>query len=151
MSVGEGAISVCVWFGDPIMQRMSGLSLAWHWQADCEHVHLRTHSGFVCSGGLLLKVHALVNVKNLVFLLACSVWVMRCTALLCCAILVPFRYGCSQFDNRFGQCVSVTQCTIRVLVCKGPKYIRHVVTHVLGIFEFESPSDLGICHAFIFP
>ena len=30
MSVGEGAIGVCVWFGDPIMQRMFGLSLAWH-------------------------------------------------------------------------------------------------------------------------
>ena len=67
MSVGEGAIGVCVWFGAPIMQRMSGLSLAWHWQANCEHVHLRSHSRIVCSGGLLLKVHALVNVKNLVF------------------------------------------------------------------------------------
>ena len=65
-------------------------------------MHLRTHSGIVCSDGLLLKVHALVSVKNLVFLLACSVWVMRYNSLLCCAILMPFTYGCSQFDNRCG-------------------------------------------------
>ena len=81
MNVGEGAIGVCVWFKAPIMQRMSGLSLAWHWQSDYEHVHLRSHSRVACFGGLLLKVLALVNVKNLVFLLAFSVWVMRCIAL----------------------------------------------------------------------
>ena len=31
MSVGEGVVGVCVWFGAPIMQRTFGLSLAWHW------------------------------------------------------------------------------------------------------------------------
>ena len=44
----------------------------------------------------------------------------------------------------------MTQCVVGVSVCKGLEYILPVITHVLGIFEFESPSDLGICHAFIF-
>ena len=35
-------------------------------------------------------------------LLACSVWVMRCTALLWRAILRPFRYGCSHIDSKWG-------------------------------------------------
>ena len=55
------------------MQRMHGLNLSWQWQAGCEHVHLRSHSGIVCFGGLLLNLDALVSVKNLVFLLACNV------------------------------------------------------------------------------
>jgi hypothetical protein len=67
-------IGVCDWFGAPIMHRIYGLSLAWHWQLGCEHVHLRSHSGIVCSGGLLLNVFALVSVKNIVSLLACNVW-----------------------------------------------------------------------------
>jgi hypothetical protein len=29
--------------------------------------------------------------KNKVFMLACNAWVMRCTALLCCVILRPFK------------------------------------------------------------
>jgi hypothetical protein len=29
VSVGEGDIGVCVWFGAPIMHKMSGLNLAW--------------------------------------------------------------------------------------------------------------------------
>ena len=87
VSVGEGDIGVCVWFGAPIMHKMSNLNLAWHWHDVCEHVHLRSQSAIVCSGGLLLKLPTLVSVKNRVVLLACSVWVMRCTTLLCRAIL----------------------------------------------------------------
>ena len=48
------------------------------------HVHLRSHSGIVCSGGVLFWWPALVSVKNRVFLLACSVWVM--SGLLCCVL-----------------------------------------------------------------
>ena len=99
---GEGDIGVCVWFGALIILRISGLSLAWHWQDVCVHVHLRSHSGIVCTGGLLLRWHVLVNVKNRVFLLACMVWVMRCIALLCLAILSPFKYGCSHVDRKWG-------------------------------------------------
>ena len=43
-------MGVCVLFGAPIMHRMSGLSLAWHRQGVCGHVHLISHSGIVCSG-----------------------------------------------------------------------------------------------------
>jgi len=50
----------------------------------------------------LLWLPALTTVKNLVLLLACSVWVIRWTALLCLAILSPFKYGCSQVDSRWG-------------------------------------------------
>jgi hypothetical protein len=49
--VGEGDIGVCVWFGTAIMHKMSSLSLAWHWHDVCEHVHLRSQSGNICSGG----------------------------------------------------------------------------------------------------
>ena len=45
VTVGEGDIGVCVWFGAPIMHKMSGLNLAWHWHVICEHVHLRSHMG----------------------------------------------------------------------------------------------------------
>ena len=37
----------------------------------------------------------LVRVRNMVFLLACSVLTMRWTVLLCLAIMSPFRYGCN--------------------------------------------------------
>ena len=102
LSVGEGEMSVCIWFGAPSMHRVSGLNLAWHWHVVCGQVHLRSHYGIVCLGGLLLRFHALVSAKNLVCLLACNVWVMRCTALLCLAILRPFKYGCSHVDKRWG-------------------------------------------------
>ena len=36
------------------------------------------------------------------FLSACNVWAIRCTALLCLAILRPFRYRCSHVDKRWG-------------------------------------------------
>jgi hypothetical protein len=29
--LGDGVVGTCVWFGAPIMHRMSSLSLAWHW------------------------------------------------------------------------------------------------------------------------
>jgi hypothetical protein len=89
--MGDGVIGVCVWFGAPIMHRMYGLSLAWHWQGVCGHVHLSNQSRIVCFGGLLLILPALVSVKKRVFLLACSVCVMRCTALSCLEILMPIR------------------------------------------------------------
>ena len=53
---------VCVWFGAPSMHRISGLSLAWHWQVVCGHMQLRSHSGIVCSGVVLLVLLALVSV-----------------------------------------------------------------------------------------
>ena len=96
MNVGEGDIGICVWFGAPIIHKISGLSLAWHWQGVFVHVPSRSHSRIVCLGGLL------VNVKNRVFLLACNVRVMRCTTLLCLAILMPFKYGCSHVHRRWG-------------------------------------------------
>ena len=67
MSAVEGDIGVCIWFRAPIMHRMSGLNLAWHWLVVCVHVHLRSQSGIVESGGLLLRLPALVSVKNQVF------------------------------------------------------------------------------------
>ena len=87
------------------MHRISGLSLAWHWHVVCGHVHLRDHSNIVCSGGWFLRLAALVSVKNLVCLLACSVWVMRWSALLCLAILRPFKYGYSHVDKRWAKCL----------------------------------------------
>ena len=32
---GEGDMGVCVCLRAPIMHRMSGLSLAWHWHGNC--------------------------------------------------------------------------------------------------------------------
>ena len=52
VTLREGVIGACVWFGAPIMHRMFGLSLAWHWHV-CVHVHLRSYSEIVCSGGVL--------------------------------------------------------------------------------------------------
>ena len=99
---GVGVIGVCVWFGAPIMHRMSGLRLAWHWLGVWGHVHLSNHSRIVRSGGLLLILLALVSVNNMVVLLAWSVCVMRCTALSCLEICRPFRQGCSHSDRRCG-------------------------------------------------
>ena len=65
-------------------------------------MHLRSRSGIVESGGLLLRLHALVSVKNWVHLLACSVWAMRCTSLLWCAIVRPFMRGFSHVDRICG-------------------------------------------------
>jgi hypothetical protein len=106
-------MGVCVWLGAPIMHRMFGLSLAWHPHGICWHEHLISHLGIVCSGIALLNVPAFVGVKNRVFLLAWSVWVTRCTALLCLAILSPFRYGCSHVDKRWGH-VSLSSLWHRV-------------------------------------
>ena len=100
--LGDGDIGSVVWFGAPIMHKMSGLSLAWHWQGDWEHVHCKSHPGTVCSCGWLLILPEFTLVKNRVCLLACSVWVIRWTTLLCRAILSPFRYGCSHVDRRWG-------------------------------------------------
>ena len=65
-----------------IMHRMYGLVLVSQWQVGCEHMRWRSHSKIVGFGGLLLRLPALVNVKNLVFLLACNVWAVRCTTFL---------------------------------------------------------------------
>ena len=45
----DGNYSVSVWFGAPSMHRISSLSLAWHWQLVCAHVHFMSHYGTVCS------------------------------------------------------------------------------------------------------
>ena len=49
MYMCEGNNGMGVWIGAPIMQRMSGLSLGWHWHLVCEHVHAMSHSRTVCS------------------------------------------------------------------------------------------------------
>ena len=90
--LGDGDIGSVIWFGAPIMHKMSSLSLAWHWQGVWEHVHCNSHSGTVCSCGWLLILPAFTLVKNRVCLFASSVWVIRWTALLCRAILSPFRW-----------------------------------------------------------
>ena len=68
--VGDGDRGVCMLLGAPMMQRISRLSLAWHWQGVCGHVHLSSHYGIVWSGALLLILLALVSVKKRMFLLA---------------------------------------------------------------------------------
>jgi hypothetical protein len=60
--VWEGVKGVVVFFGAPITHRMSGLSLAWHSQLVCGHVHFRSHLGMVCSWLVLLWVPAFVRV-----------------------------------------------------------------------------------------
>ena len=99
---GGGVMGVCIWFGAPILHRISGLNLAWHWHVVCVHVQLRSHSGIVCSYGVLFRWPALARVKKRVFLWACNARVMRCIALFCLAILSPFRYGCLHVDRRWG-------------------------------------------------
>ena len=124
--LGDGHMGSCIWFGAPITHRMSSLSLVWHWHGFWWHVHWSSQFGIVCSCGWLSRWHALVRVRNLVFLLAFSVWVMRCTALLCLAILSPFRYGCSHVDNRWGHVSRVFlwySVHVRFLVCERPKYV----------------------------
>ena len=68
MSVGEGIIGVCVWFGAPIMHRIFGLSMV----RSIFLVHLMSQFGIVCLRGLLLRLFALVSVKNPVFVLVCN-------------------------------------------------------------------------------
>ena len=63
-------------------------------------MHLRSQFGIICYGGLFLRVPTLVSVKNRVLLLAYSVWMMRCTTLLCRVILRPFKYGFLHVDKR---------------------------------------------------
>ena len=65
-------------------------------------MHLSSHSLIVCSGALLLTFPILISVKKRVFLFAWSVCVMRCTDLLCLAILRPLRYAFSHVDRRCG-------------------------------------------------
>ena len=100
--LGEDIIGVCAWLGVPIMHRTSRLSLAWHWHVVSVHVHLRSYSRIVWSGGVLFRCSTLASVKNWVFLWACNVCVMRCTALLCFAVLSPFKYGSTHVERRCG-------------------------------------------------
>ena len=81
MCVGAAVIGICVWFGALSIHKIFGLNLAWHWQVVCGHVHFMSHTQTICSGVALLRLPALVSVKNPVCLLACNVCVMRCTAL----------------------------------------------------------------------
>ena len=72
-------------------------------------------------GGLLLRLLALVSVRNHVHLLACSVWVMRCIALLWRAILRPFICGFSHVDRRCGHVsLSLLWHTVKLGFC----YVR---------------------------
>ena len=103
------------------------------------HVHWRSQSGIVWSWGWLGSIPALVRVKNRVFLLACRVWAMRWSALLCLAIRRPFKNGCSHVDSRCGH---VSLSLVRHSVQLGFWYFRGqnmfflVVAHVLGISKF---------------
>ena len=54
------------------MHKMFGCSMASHLHVLCGHEHFMSQIGIVCSKGLLLRLHALVSVKNRVFMLACS-------------------------------------------------------------------------------
>ena len=58
---------------------------------------------------------------------------MRCTALLCLAILRPFKYECSHVDRPCVFVIAMAQCVIGDLMCEGPKNIFHVVPHVLHV------------------
>ena len=98
VSVREGDIGV--W--DSYLHRMYGLSFTWHLHVVCVHMHFNHHSRIVELGGLLLKLHVLVSVKNWVDLLACSIRAMRCTALLWRDILRFFMCEFSHVDRRCG-------------------------------------------------
>ena len=100
--LGDGAMGRVEWFGAPIIHGMSGLSLARHWHGVWGHMHSNNHSGAVGSCDRLLWCPALTLVRNRVCLLACRVCVIRCTTLLCRAILSPFMYRCSHTNNRWG-------------------------------------------------
>ena len=60
--VCEGSNGMGVWIGAPIMQRMCGQSLAWHWHLVCGHVHVMSHSCTVWSWLLVLVFPAFVSV-----------------------------------------------------------------------------------------
>ena len=60
--VCEGSKGVGVWVGAPKIQRMSGLSMAWHWHLICGHVHSMSHSRTVWSWLWLLLLPAFVSV-----------------------------------------------------------------------------------------
>ncbi len=60
--VCEDGKGMGVWIGAPIMQRMSVLSLAWHWHLVCGHVHSMSHSLTVWSWLLLLVFPTFVSV-----------------------------------------------------------------------------------------
>ena len=72
-------------------------------------------------------------------LLACSVWVIRCTPLLCLAILSPFRYGCSHVDMMWGH-VSLSLLWHRVQLgfwcVRGQKMFFPMIAHILSVSEF---------------
>lgn len=76
-----GGIGVLLALWAPTMHKMSSLSFAWHWHGVGAYVHLSSHFEVVESGGLLLKFHVLISVKNLMNLLACSDWATRCITL----------------------------------------------------------------------
>ena len=51
-----------VWLGTPSIHRIYGLSLAWHWQLVCGHVHCMSQYGTICSWFMLLRLLAFVSV-----------------------------------------------------------------------------------------
>ena len=65
-------------------------------------MYLSSHFKTIELGGLLLKFHAMISVRNLVNLLDCSVWTMRCTTLLWHDILRPFMREFSHVERRWG-------------------------------------------------
>ena len=79
---GEGVMGRGLWLGAPITHRLSALNLVGHWHGGWVHVHFSIHYGIVESSGALLWYLALIKVKNLVNLLVCSVWEIRCITLL---------------------------------------------------------------------
>jgi len=75
VNLKEGVMGACIWFEAPIMHKISGLNLTWHWHVVCVHVQLRSHSGIICSGGVLFRWPTLVSLKKRVFCgLAMSGW-----------------------------------------------------------------------------
>ena len=134
--IGEYVMAVCAFY-ELDCKCMRG----WYW---CLYlvlglVHLRSQSGIVWLGGLLLNLRALVSVKNRVFLLACSIWVMRCTALLCRAILRPFINGVLHIDRRCGHVSMLLLWHIVQLgfwCVRGHNIYFSIITHVLRKSEF---------------
>lgn len=97
--MGDGVRVVCVWFWAPIMHRMSGRTLAWHF-ARCLWACTFEYPLWNCFFGcIVIDCTCVGQCEKRVFLFAWSVCVMRCTALLC---LRPSRYVFSHVDKRCG-------------------------------------------------
>lgn len=138
-------VGVWVLFSALIMHSMSCLSLAIHQHGVVEQVQLISHVGIIASGGLLLKVHAFTNVKNLVNLLAWSVWAMRWTTLLCVAIISPFDMLVCAFRQEMCLCHCWDiLCSWILDVWLTRRYSFYSGPYILCVSEFQGLGDLCV-------